>query len=113
MNRSSRSSAIRAATQPSVKYPSLRATHPRKPLFLWQRNRWFADSPLEGDGLAFYREINNLIWQPGLSARTEFKGLFRTLANPALRHFEPPDAGSTVLRSRPPSSGPTRVSGGT
>src|SRR5215469_8211634 len=47
MNPSSRSSAIRAATQRSVKYPSLRATHPRKPLFLWQRNRWFADSLLE------------------------------------------------------------------
>src|SRR5215469_9745161 len=55
MNPSSRSSAIRAATQTSVKYPSLRATHPRKPLFLWQRNRRFADSPLAEDG-------SELVW---------------------------------------------------
>ena len=34
-----------------------------------------------GSGLSFYREINNLIWQPTLSARIEIKGLFRALAN--------------------------------
>jgi hypothetical protein len=31
--------------------------------------------------VAFYPEINNLIWQPGLSTRIEIKGLFRALAN--------------------------------
>ena len=32
--------------------------------------------------MAFYPEINDLIWQPVLSACTEIKGLFRALANP-------------------------------
>src|SRR5215468_8759104 len=75
--------------------PVRRALHSRSPL----PSHHAGEGPMvcttqpEGDVLAFYREINNLIWQPGLSARTEFKGLFRTLANPALRHYEPPDAG--------------------
>ena len=40
----------------------------------------------EDGGVAFNREINNLIWQPEILARIEIKGLFRALANRPSAH---------------------------
>jgi hypothetical protein len=55
------------------------AGHPKPCALL--RDRKFADSPLEGDGVAQSFLINRLDWQTGVTPSTEDKGLFRELAN--------------------------------